>query len=105
VSDRIPQPFVQLVKCFFPEAKTIEEYWRMTQIAAYRNNSENETERILEVAVHSFKQLIRQLKFNGVVKNPVAYFYGISDKKFTQRYYEELFESFGLDGQLDNRAT
>jgi hypothetical protein len=37
VSDRIPQPFVQLVKCFFHEAKTIEEYWRMTQIAAYRN--------------------------------------------------------------------
>lgn len=30
VSDRIPQPFVQLVKCFFPEARTIEEYWRMT---------------------------------------------------------------------------
>jgi hypothetical protein len=105
VSDRIPQPFVQLVKCFFPEAKTIEEYWRMTQIAAYRNNSEKETERILEVAVHASKQLIRKLKFKGVVKNQFTYFYGISDKKFTQRYYEALFESFGLDGQIDNRAA
>jgi N-acetylglutamate synthase-like GNAT family acetyltransferase len=101
VSDRIPQPFVQLVKCFFPEAKTIEEYWRMTQIAAYRNNSEIETERILEVAVHSFKQLIRKLKFNVVVKNPIAYFYGILDKKFTQRYYEALYESYGLYGGND----
>jgi N-acetylglutamate synthase-like GNAT family acetyltransferase len=101
VSDRIPQPFVQLVKCFFPEAKTIEEYWRMTQIAAYRNNSQKETERILEVAVHSFKQLIRKLKFNVVVKNPIAYFYGILDKKFIQRYYEALYESYGLYGGND----
>ena len=34
VSDRVPQPFVQLVKCYFPEAKTIEEYWRTVQITA-----------------------------------------------------------------------
>ncbi|MCL6573199.1 MAG: hypothetical protein K6T88_16200 [Bacillus sp. (in: Bacteria)] len=101
VSDIIPQPFVQLVKCFFPDAKTIEEYWRMTQIASYRNNSEKETDRILEVAVLSFKQLIRKLKFNMVVKNPVAYFYGILDKKFTQRYYEELYQRYGLYGGND----
>jgi N-acetylglutamate synthase-like GNAT family acetyltransferase len=101
VSDRIPQPFVQLVKCFFPEANTIEEYWRMTQIAAYRNNSEKETDRVLEVALHSFKQLIRKLKFNVNIKNPIAYFYGILDKKFTQRYYEELYQRFGLYGGND----
>jgi N-acetylglutamate synthase-like GNAT family acetyltransferase len=101
VSDRIPQPFVQLVKCFFPEAKTIEEYWSMAQIAAYRNNREKETDRILEVAVHSFKQLIRKLKFNVAVNNPIAYFYGILDKKFTQRYYEELYQSYGFYGGND----
>ncbi|MCL6572702.1 MAG: hypothetical protein K6T88_13630 [Bacillus sp. (in: Bacteria)] len=101
VSHRIPQPFVQLVKCFFPEAESIEEYWRMTQIAAYRNNSEKETERILEVAVHSFKQLIRKLKFNVAVKNPIAYFYGILDKKFRQRYYEALYERYGFYGGND----
>jgi hypothetical protein len=57
----------------------------------------------LEVAVHSFKQLIRKLKFNVVVKNPVAYFYGILDKKFTQRYYEELYESYGLYGGNEDK--
>ena len=39
-SDHVPQPFVQLVKTFIPTAKSIEEYWRMTVIAAYRNNRE-----------------------------------------------------------------
>jgi hypothetical protein len=34
VSDKVPQAFVQLVKYFFPDAKTIEEYWHMVQIAA-----------------------------------------------------------------------
>lgn len=34
-NDRVPQAFVQLVKYFFPEARTIEEYWRMTKVAAY----------------------------------------------------------------------
>jgi len=98
VSDCVPQPFVQLVKYFFPEAKTIEEYWKMAKIAAYRNNSEKETEQILEVAIESFKQLIRKIKFNSVVKNPLAYFYGILDKKFTRRYYEDLYEMY--DGNL-----
>ncbi|MGG3470445.1 hypothetical protein ABES02_23535 [Neobacillus pocheonensis] len=96
VSDRVPQPFVKLVNYFFPEAKMIEEYWRMTQIAAYQNNSEKETDRVLEVAIESFKQLIRKLKFNRDVKNPIAYFYGVSNNKFFQRYYEDLYEKFDM---------
>lgn len=32
VSNHVPQPFVQLVKYFFPEAKTIEEYWHMVKM-------------------------------------------------------------------------
>ncbi|WML46697.1 hypothetical protein RCG23_13675 [Neobacillus sp. PS3-34] len=91
-SDRVPQPFIQLVKYFFPEAKTIEEYWRMTQIAAYRNNREKETDRVLDVAIQSFKQLIGKLKSKSLIKKPIAYFYGILDSKFMEFYFEELFE-------------
>lgn len=99
VSDRIPQPFVQLVKCFFPEAKTIEEYWRMAQTAAYRNNSEKETELILAIAIASFKQLIRKLKFNRTIKNPIAYFYGILDTKFTRDYIVARNETYGVSAE------
>jgi hypothetical protein len=98
VINRVPQPFVQVVKCFFSEAKTIEEYWHMAYIAAYRNNSEKETNRVLNTAIHAFKQLIRKLKLTNLVKNPIAYFYGIVDKKLETLYYEDLYEmGFGAN--------
>ncbi|WP_342433456.1 hypothetical protein [Neobacillus sp. FSL H8-0543] len=92
VSDRVPQPFVQLVNYFFSEAKTIEEYWHMTKIAAYRNNLENEMENVLDIAIQSFKQLIRKLKLTSKVSKPIAYFYGILDQKLTEFYYRRLDE-------------
>lgn len=92
VSDRIPKPFVELVKCFFPAAKTIEEFWRMTTIAAYKNNQENETDTVLSVSLDSFKQLVRKLKSTVKVRNPLAYFTGILNKKFQEVYFEELLE-------------
>ncbi|CRK80195.1 hypothetical protein [Neobacillus massiliamazoniensis] len=92
VSDRVPQPFVQLVKVFFSEAKTIEEYWRMTQIAAYRNNFEKETEKVLVIAMAAFRQLIRKLKTTQVVRNQIAYFYGILDQKFEELFVKDLVE-------------
>ncbi|MGG5255380.1 hypothetical protein ACQYAD_18295 [Neobacillus sp. SM06] len=92
VSDRVPQPFVQQAKYFFSEAKTIEEMWHMVKIAAYRNNSETQTERMLTIANHSFQQLIRKLKFTHAVKKPIAYFYGILNNQFEKAYYQDLYE-------------
>ncbi|WP_423410502.1 hypothetical protein AABM38_11470 [Heyndrickxia sp. MSNUG] len=91
VSDRIPKPFVELAKYFFPAAKSIEEFWRMTTIAAYRNHLENDEETKLSVSLDSFKQLVRKLKLKTPVKNPIAYYTGILNKKFQEIYFEELF--------------
>lgn len=91
-NDRIPKPFVQLANYFYTEAKTIEEFWKMTKIAAYRNNREKEVDKVLDFAIHSFKQLIRKLKTPKKVKKPIAYYYGILNKKFEDLYFEELFE-------------
>jgi hypothetical protein len=92
VSDRIPKPFVDLAKYFFPSAKAIEEFWKMTMIATYKNNQENETDRILSVSLDSFKQLIRKMKSSVKVKNPLAYYTGILNQKFQDIYFGELFE-------------
>jgi hypothetical protein len=98
VSDRVPEVFTELVKYFFPSAKAIEEFWRMSTIAAYRNNLENEKETILTVSLDAFKQLVRKIKTNIKVKNPVAYYTGILNKKFKEIYFEELFNmEFALD--------
>ncbi|MEK5389674.1 hypothetical protein NSQ59_04710 [Margalitia sp. FSL K6-0131] len=92
-NDSVPQSFVQFAKYFFSDAKTIEEYWRMTMIAAYRNNREKEYDKVLEYSISALKQLIRKMKLtkNGV-RNPIAYFYGILNKKLEELYFEELFE-------------
>lgn len=81
-----------MVKCFFTEAKTIEDYWRMASIAAYRNNWEQEPEQVLTTAIEAFKQLIHKLKLTKEIKKPIAYFYDILDKKFEELFVEELGE-------------
>ena len=92
VSNRIPQPFVEIVKCFFPDAKVIEEYWRMAHIIAYGYELHQETDLIVNLAIQSFKQLIRKLKLTNAVKNPIAYFNGILKEKLFEYYEEKLNE-------------
>lgn len=90
-SDRVPYSFSQVVSYFFPEAKQIEEYWKMAKIAAYRNNCESQTDLVVNMAVHSFKQMINKLK-ESTLQKPIAYYFGILNKKFEELYFEELYE-------------
>lgn len=90
-NDSVPKPFVNLVKSFFQDAKTIEEYWKMTSIAAYQSNREKEQETVLELSIDSFKQMIRKTKLFKV-HNPIAYYYGVLTKKMDELYFEELYE-------------
>ena len=106
VSNRVPQPFVQLVKWFFNDTKTIEEYWKMAKITAYRNSLENDPEIILEVAIESFKQLIRKLKLAQTIQNPFAYFYGITENKFCCLFHQKMQEEFDLnDNEIKFRVV
>lgn len=82
VSSRVPNRFVQFVKCFFPEAKLIEEYWHMVHIIAFDYRLDKEIDVTIDLAIDSFRQLIRKLKFTHVVRKAIAYFYGILNEKF-----------------------
>ncbi|TCN22603.1 hypothetical protein [Mesobacillus foraminis] len=97
-SDRIPVPFKQAVAYFFPEVRIIEEYWKMARIAAYRNNYENDLEKVVDTAIPSFKQMISKLKA-GSVRNPISYYFGILMKKFEVLYFEELFDMGFCEGE------
>lgn len=63
----------------------------MSRIAAYRNNYEKESELTLLVSINSFRQLVRKMKSKTKGKNPIAYYTGILNKKFRERYFEELY--------------
>jgi hypothetical protein len=47
---------------------------------------------MLSVSLDSFKQLVRKLESTVKVKNPVAYYTAILNKKFQEVYFGELFE-------------
>jgi N-acetylglutamate synthase-like GNAT family acetyltransferase len=93
VSDKVPQDFVQLAKYFFSDAKTIEEYWKMVQIAAFRFELSQNTDDILSsIGIQSFKQLIRKLKSTKAVVKPIAFFYGIVTNKLKELVLNQVTE-------------
>jgi hypothetical protein len=98
VSDRVPSNFVNPVKYFYPTAKSIEEFWRMSIVAAYRNNYEKETDLLLSLSLDSFRQLVQKLKSKVEAKNPIAYLTGIMNKKFQESYFEELYYAKVFEG-------
>ncbi|MEH7159034.1 hypothetical protein V7121_22660 [Neobacillus drentensis] len=79
------------------EAKTIKEYWQTVNMAAFSYSLELELHHILDVAIQSFKQLIRKLKFNRNVKNSFAYFYGIDENKFCVLFHDILSDKYDLN--------
>lgn len=85
-SDYVPKEFVQAVKPFFNEAKTIEEYWKMVRIDTYKISHILDEDTVLHTAIHSFKQMIGKLK-KGKVKNPIAYFKGVVHKQIDEIYW------------------
>ncbi|MEH7384818.1 hypothetical protein V7147_05285 [Bacillus sp. JJ1521] len=91
-SDRVPVSFVEAVKPFFPEARIIEEYWKMATIAASKNNRDVECVDMIELSTKAFKQMIIKLKSN-IVYNPFAYFYGVLTRKLEELNYQDLEES------------
>ncbi|MCM3667328.1 hypothetical protein M3204_23420 [Mesobacillus subterraneus] len=56
------------------------------------NYYEKETDLLLSLSLDTFRQLVRKLKSKVEVKHPIAYFTGNLNKKFQERYFEELYE-------------
>lgn len=88
VSERVPTEFLNLVRCFFNDAKQIEEYWKVVNISALKNKV---TEEKLDTAIKSFKVLVRKIKFCKV-ENTYGFYYGILSKKFRALYLKNLFD-------------
>nr|WP_254842701.1 sodium-dependent bicarbonate transport family permease [Bacillus sp. MRMR6] len=98
-----------MIKCFFPDAKTIEEFWHMVKIVAFRFKCDQDSNGMLSISIRAFKQLIRKLKSTNLVKQPIAFFYGIftnkSDLKFPKGLSEALsiylLVAIGLKGGIE----
>ncbi|WP_342046013.1 hypothetical protein [Bacillus sp. OTU530] len=92
VSDRVPKQFVDLAKCFWNNAKTIESLWQRVEVCAYKNAYEHDIDVKVDTGIQSLKQMVRGLKINAIRGDYKGYFYGIMQKKFEERYFEDIWE-------------
>ncbi|MGG3847413.1 hypothetical protein [Aeribacillus composti] len=90
-SNRVPVEFRDLVKCFFDDAKTIEEFWKVIHIQTYYLSYYSPDDRI-SLAIDSFKQMVRNIKRGRKIRNIFGYYWGIVKNKLDAEYESILFE-------------
>jgi hypothetical protein len=84
-SSKVPTEFRDLVKCFYNDAQTIEELWKIIHIQTYYLSHYSLNDRIA-LAIDSFRQMIRNIKRGRKVRNIFGYFWGIVEKKLDEEY-------------------
>lgn len=92
VSNKVPKQFVDLAKCYWNDALTIEEFWKVVsyQTRTLTNYSKRDKS---DLAIEALRQLVRNIKLGRrKINNIFGYFYGIVDKILDQRYINELVE-------------
>jgi DNA-binding Lrp family transcriptional regulator len=92
VSNKVPKEFTNFAKCFYGNAQTIEEFWRVVtaQTRYLDYYSESDT---LNLALEGFKQLIRNIKLGKrKIKNVFGYYWAIVNEMLDQEYFELLNE-------------
>lgn len=89
-SSRVPKQFVNLVKCFYNKADTIEELWKVVKCATSKLNYT--VAEVTSIATDCFRRLIRLVKKGRIKKSIYACFWGIVNNKLDEMYFEELYE-------------
>lgn len=97
-SDTVPAAFCNAVKPFYDDAMMIEKYYVRAKVAAYQFVYEKDADKVLDVAIRSFKQLALKFKKGAQIKDPLAYFFRICENQFYEIYFEEL-ESLKSKGE------
>lgn len=92
-SNRVPVEFRDFVKCFFDDAKTIEEFWKIITIQTYYYTYYSLDDRI-SLAIEAAKQLIRNIKFGRKVRNIFGYYYTIVGALLDREYESTLHEMY-----------
>jgi hypothetical protein len=66
----------------------------MAHILVFNYGRHVETDVIVDLAIDSFRQLIRKVKFTSQVRNKIAYFYGIMNEKIFQYHHKRIDEQY-----------
>ncbi|SFA52314.1 hypothetical protein SAMN05216169_103214 [Anoxybacillus pushchinoensis] len=92
-SNRVPAEFRDFVRCFFNDAKAIEEFWKIITIQTYYHTYYSLDDRI-SLGVDAMKQLIRNIKQGRKVRNIFGYYWGIVKGTLDREYESTLIEMY-----------
>ena len=92
----VPNQFANLASCFYHEAKTIEEFWKVVK---QNNRVVNHVEGIrafdkdqeLEIGVKAIKELVMKIKNGTHMNNIFGYFNGIVNNLMDKLYFDMDF--------------
>lgn len=92
----VPEQFANLANCFYHEAKTINELWKVVrQNNRVVNFTTNERafnkEQELEIGTMAIKELVMKVKSGKYLKNMFGYFNGIVDNLMADLYFNDKF--------------
>jgi len=92
-SNRVPVEFRDFVKCFYDDAKTIEEFWKVITIQTYYYTYMSVDDKV-SLAIDAIKQLIRNIKFGRKVRNVFGLYYAIVGAILDREYESTLIEMY-----------
>jgi hypothetical protein len=92
-SNRVPTEFRDFVKCFFNDAKTIEEFWKVITIQTYYYTYMSVDDKV-SLAIDAMKQLIRNIKQGRKVRNIFGLYYAIVGVLLDREYENTLHEMY-----------
>lgn len=94
----VPDAFAELASCYYHEASTIQEMWKVVKQNNIVVDHEKETaafnkEQELEIAIRSLKEFVMKVKSGKPIHNIFCYFNGIVNNLMDKLYFDVDFLS------------
>jgi DNA-binding Lrp family transcriptional regulator len=92
----VPERFANLANCFFHEAKTIQELWKVVRqnnriVNHWDNLRAFNADQELSIGLTSLKEFVMKVKSGKRIKNIFGYFNGIVDNIMDKLIFDEDF--------------
>lgn len=96
VAHWVPENFANFAKSYYPEARTIEEFWKVVKqsnrvIDCFTGKRAFTATQETQIAVTAFKGLVMKIKSGVNLDNVFGYFNGIVNKLMDKYYFDTEF--------------
>ncbi|MCM3154982.1 helix-turn-helix domain-containing protein [Priestia megaterium] len=92
----VPERFSDLTSCYYTEAQTIQELWKVVQqcnrVVNYATSQRAFTpQQELAIGIRAFKEFVMKIKRNKKIQNKFGYFNGIVNRLMDILYFDDNF--------------